>query len=111
MTYPRRTPFTLLTLPPLMSERPIQITSINVNRCNTSIVHPLLQKSSFDILLLQEPWVGTINVQRDDADPTGVDVIGTAHNNMWECFLPPLSATGGCRVVTYIRHEVAVHFL
>ena len=44
-----------------MSERPIQITSINMNQQST-LTHILLQTSTADILLIQEPWIGAVNM-------------------------------------------------
>ena len=89
-----------------MSERPIQIMSVNVHRRNV-IQHGLLHSSSYDILLIQEPWFGRINVTRTDNDPDGVEIQGTVANNMWECFLPPHSPTDTCKVAIYIRSSLS----
>jgi len=43
-----------------MSERPIQILSINMNR-QSPLTHTLLQTTTADIILIQEPWIGTVN--------------------------------------------------
>ena len=70
-------------------------------------MHGLLQSSSSDILLIQEPWFGCINVTRTDGIPDGNDVCGTAANNMWECFLPPHLPHEICKVAIYIRPTLA----
>jgi hypothetical protein len=92
--------------PNLMSEHALSIGSVNVRR-RSVVQHGLLQSSSFDILLIQEPWFGCINTQRSDADPDGVEVRGTTANNMWECFLPPFRSDETCKVAVYVRAELA----
>ena len=89
-----------------MSEHPIQIMSVNV-RWRSVVQHGLLQSSLCDILLIQEPWFGRINVSRTDDDPDGVEVRGTTANNMWECFLPPFLPHETCKVAIYIRSDLA----
>ena len=88
-----------------MPERPYQIASVNTRR-RSKLLHGLLQCSPFDIIMVQEPWHGRINVARDDNDPTGVDVLGVTANNMWKCFLPELSPTDNCKVATYVRRDI-----
>ena len=89
-----------------MSEHPIQIMSVNVRR-RSVVQHGLLQSSSSDILLIQEPWFGRINVSRADNDPDGVEVRGTTSNNMWDCFLPPFLPHETCKVAIYVRTGLA----
>jgi len=89
-----------------MSEQPIHIVSVNAH-CSTAQVQGLLQCSSFDIILLQELWVGTINVQRSDSDPSRTDITGTTFNNMWESFLPAHSPDEVCKVAAYVRCDLA----
>jgi len=93
-----------------MSEHPVHIASVNAHR-STARVQGLLQCSSFDIILLQEPWVGTINVQRSDSDPHGTDITGTTYNNMWESFLPSHSSDDVCKVAAYVRGDLAKRLL
>jgi len=93
-----------------MSEHPIRIASVNAHR-STAQVQGLLQCSSFDIILLQEPWVGTINVQRSDSDPHGMDITGTTFNNMWESFLPSHSPDDVCKVTAYVCSDLAKQLL
>ena len=94
------------TRPTSMSEHPIRIASVNAHR-STAQVQGLLQCSSFDIILLQEPWVGTINVQRSDSDPHRTDITGTTYNNLWESFLPSHSPDDVCKVAAYVRCDLA----
>ena len=89
-----------------MSERPIQILSANVRR-RSVVQHGLLQQSSYDILLIQEPWFGRINVTRTDADPDGVEVRGTTANNMWDCYLPHYLPHETCKVAIYVRSTLS----
>ena len=70
------------------------------------VQHGLLQSSPFDILLIQEPWFGRINVTCTDDDPDGIEVRGTTANNMWECYLPPHLPDQTCKVATYIRTDL-----
>ena len=93
-----------------MSERPICIASVNAH-CSTAQVQGLLQCSSFDIILLQELWVGTINVQCSDSDPHRMDITGTTYNNMWESFLLAHSPDDVCKVAAYMRCDLATWLL
>ena len=88
-----------------MAVQPIQIASVNLRR-RSKLLHGLLHDSHFDILLIQEPWFGKINVARDDSDPTGSDVLGATANNMWDLFLPSTSPTDICKVAIYIRRHI-----
>ena len=88
-----------------MAVQPIQIASVNLRR-RSKLLHGLLHDSHFDILLIQEPWFGKINVARDDSDPTGTDVLGATVNNMWDLFLPSTSPTTVCKVAIYIRRHI-----
>jgi hypothetical protein len=81
---------------------PLQIASVNVRRRST-VLHGLLQKSPFDIILVQEPWFGKINTARNDSDPDGTDVFGATANNMWECYLPAHNASKICKVAIYVK--------
>ena len=87
--------------------QPITIASVNLRR-RSKLLHGLLHDSSFDIILIQEPWFGRINVARDDKDPDGVDVLGATANNMWDCFLPVTSTPSNiCKVAIYIRRHIS----
>jgi len=84
-----------------MSERPIQIMSINMNR-QSYLTHSLLQTTTADIILIQEPWVGTVATAHSDSDPLGSAIPGSTHNNMWDCFLPTFTDPDLVRVAAYI---------
>jgi len=92
-----------------MSERPIQITSINMNRQST-LTHILLQTSTTDILLIQEPWIGTVNTAQSDSDPLGTAIHGPTNNNMWECYLPVFTDPDLVCVAVFVRYDLARTF-
>jgi len=92
-----------------MSERPIQIMSVNMNR-QSHLTHSLLQTCTADIILIQEPWVGTVATARSDSDPLGNAIPGATNNNMWECFLPNFTDPKTVRVAAYVRYDLARTF-
>ena len=69
-----------------MSERPIHIISVNINR-QSRMLSALLQDTPTDILLIQEPWHGSININRSDTDPLGVETQGVTCNTAAGVFL------------------------
>ena len=73
-----------------MPEHPIRIKSVNVNR-NNDRMHGILQTddNDFDIILIQEPWFGTVATLRSDTDPDGTPQPGVPSNNKWLTFFPP----------------------
>ena len=73
-----------------MSEHPIRIKSVNVNR-NNDRMHGILQTddNDFDIILIQEPWFGTVATLRSDTDPDGTPQPDFPANNTWLTFSPP----------------------
>jgi len=83
--------------------------SVNMNRQNP-LTHTLLQTSPADIILIQEPWIGTVRTARSDSDPMGTAVFGATNNNMWECFLPSFTDPDSVRVAVYVRHDLARTF-
>ena len=88
-----------------MTERPLKIVSVNMNRRTT--MNALLQDNDADILLVQEPWFFNITPRTSDSDPSGVAVLGPLLNNLWHCFLPlhdPSSDT--CLVAIYIKSSL-----
>src|SRR5712691_5144800 len=89
-----------------MTDKPIRIASVNLHKSSVT-AHGLLQKSNFDIILVQEPWYGRINTLRNDDDPDGTAVLGTTHNDMWECFLPCHAPEDICKVSAYVRADLA----
>jgi hypothetical protein len=72
--------FSLTTLN--MSEQPIQVKSVNVHQSNERISSLLQGNMHFDILLIQEPWMGTIATLHSDTDPKGEPQQGLPFNNM-----------------------------
>jgi len=92
-----------------MSEGPIQITSVNMNR-QSALTHSLLQTSTADILIIQELWIGTIQIGRSDSDPLGQVIAGATNNNMWECFLPSFTDPSSVRIAAYVKTDFARTF-
>ena len=95
-----------------MSERPIRIMSVNMNR-QSALTHALLQTSDADILIIQEPWVGTVQTGRSDFNPSGIEIPGTTNNNMWQLYLPSFTDRDSVRVAAYVKadfaHTFAIH--
>src|SRR6266581_27614 len=89
-----------------MRDTPIRIMSVNMRR-RSAITHALLQNSTADILLIQEPWYGKVQIARSDSSPEGIEVRGATHNNQWECFLPALKPGDTCRVATYVLSSLS----
>ena len=92
-----------------MPERPIQIMSINLNQ-QSPLTHTLLQTSTADILLIQEPWIGTIQTAHSDTDPMGTAISSATNNNMWQCYLPTFTDPDTVRVAVFVRHDLACTF-
>ena len=85
-----------------MSEHPIRIKSVNVNR-NNDRTHGILQTddNDFDIILIQEPWFGTVASLRSDTDPDGTPQLGFPANNKWLTFSPPYPSNVRPKVCIY----------
>ena len=92
-----------------MSEHPLQIMSVNVNK-QSFLTHSLLQTCTADILLIQEPWIGTVQTARSDTDPLGTAVLGPTHNNMWDLFLPSYTDQTNVRVAVFVKTDIARTF-
>ena len=92
-----------------MSEQPIQIMSINMNWQST-LTHTLLQTSMADILLIQEPWIGTMKMAQSDSDPLGMAIHGPTNNNMWECYLPTFTNPDSVHVAVFVRYDLVCTF-
>ena len=84
----------------------IKILAVNMY-CSNVATHSLLQTSNADILLIQEPWYGHVQVVWSDSDPSVDMVNGIAHNPCWESFLPPHSSSDTCKVSAYVRTGLA----
>ena len=89
-----------------MSEHPIRIKSVNVHR-NNGRIHGFLQNDdkSFDIILVQEPWFGSIAATRSDTDPDGNPLMGFTANNKWFNIAPPYSNDTRPKVCAYVNKQ------
>jgi hypothetical protein len=89
-----------------MSERPIRIKSVNVNR-NNGRTHGILQTddASFDILLIQEPWFDSVATLRSDTDPNGTPQLGFPTNNKWITLSPHFSEHERPKVCIYVNKQ------
>jgi len=76
----------------------------------SALTHSLLQTSTTDILIIQEPWIGTVQIGWSDSDPLGFDIAGTTNNNMWECFLPSFTDPSSVRIAAYVKTDFACTF-
>ena len=92
-----------------MSERPLQIMSVNVNR-QSYLTHILLQTCTADILLVQEPWIGTIQTAHSDTDPLGTAIPGATGNNMWDIHLPSFTDPDDVHVAVFVKFDIAHTF-
>ena len=88
-----------------MSVHPLKIVSININK-QSALLHTLLQTSDADILLVQEPWHGTISTARSDTDPRGIPVLGSTTNDKWQLHYPPHLPDERCLVATYVKTQI-----
>ncbi len=67
----------------------------------------MLQKdSNVQILLLQEPWFGTVATTRSDTDPKGHAQRGPPANPTWEMFLPQLTYADTCKAMAYVHKDL-----
>jgi len=89
-----------------MSITPIQITSMNMRHRNP-LFFTFLQDTKADLVLVQEPWFGCINVLCSDTDPDGMEVLGATKHADWDFLLPKHSGTDVCKVACYICHSFA----
>ena len=87
-----------------MFEHPIRFKSVNVHR-NNGHMHGILQEDdqSFDIILIQEPWFGSIATLRSDIDPNGNSQMGFPTNNKWLTLSPPHPSDIRPKVCIYIN--------
>jgi len=92
-----------------MPERPIQIMLINMNQ-QSLLTHTLLQTSTADILVIQEPWIRTVQTSQSDSDPLGTSIPGTTNNNRWECYLPSFTDPNSVRIAIYVKFNLAHTF-
>jgi len=71
------------------------------------MTHVLLQNSSADILLIQEPWYNTVSIAHSDKDPKGIPVLGPVINNLWTVYLPAHSPSDICKVAIYVKSHLS----
>jgi endonuclease/exonuclease/phosphatase (EEP) superfamily protein YafD len=85
----------------------LHILSVNMNRSNFKLTS-LLQSTTADCLLVQEPWWGALIPQRSDTDPDGCPTFGTVAHPAWTAFTPPSSSSpdGHPQVVTFFRKRL-----
>jgi hypothetical protein len=79
-----------------MSENPSQnltliILSANVNK-QRAAMESILELTTANVLLIQEPPWGSLVPCVSDSDPDGIVRKGTSRHQAWECLLPPPSA-------------------
>ena len=87
-----------------MSEHPISILSVNIAHSN-AIHSSVLQTTTANILLIQEPYWGNLVPSRSDTNTEGNVTWGSYRNDMWETFLPP-RFTDRPRVATFVRKSL-----
>ena len=93
-----------------MLEQPIRIKSVNVHR-NSILTHSILQNddTSFDIILLQEPWFGSVATLRSDTDPSRNPQSGFTANNKWTTLAPVYSTEEHPKVCIYLNRQTIDH--
>jgi len=83
---------------------------VNMHHDNL-VTHTLLQTSPHDILLIQEPWIGSIQTTHSDTDPIGAAVTGAVANSLWECpYLPSFTDPSSVCVAIYIKIDISCTF-
>ena len=87
-----------------MSEHPIRIKSVNVHRKNGRM-HGILQNDdqSFDIILFQEPWFGSVATLCSNTDPNGNPSMGFPANNKWLTLSPSFPENIRPKVCIYVN--------
>lgn len=79
---------------------------MNVHR-NNKRTHAILEMSNdTDILLIQEPWWGTIATQRLDSDPNGTHQYGPPIHGKWDLHLPKHNGEEKCKVIAYTKKRL-----
>ena|SRR6266850_6740022 len=79
-------------------------------QCSNYRLHAILNSNKkADILLIQEPWFGTINTNCSDTDLEGIPVLGMVANPLWEIIYPQSQPGQRCKVVAYQR-IASTHF-
>ena len=94
-----------------MSEQPIRVKMLNVQLSNEHVSTLLQSDDNFDILMIQEPWMGTVATLRSDTTPEGDRQLGAPHNNMWEAHLPRHTTGQPCKSIIYTRKTLERRFV
>jgi endonuclease/exonuclease/phosphatase (EEP) superfamily protein YafD len=89
----------------------LHILLVNMNRSNFKLTS-LLQSTTADCLLVQEPWWGALIPQCSDTDPDGCPAFGTIAHPAWSAFTPPSSSSpdGHPWVITFLRKRLLASF-
>jgi hypothetical protein len=66
----------------------LTILSVNMNRSNTNI-SALLQTTTANVIMCQEPYWGPIIPMCSNTDPDGTPLSGTVNHQNWTVFNPP----------------------
>jgi Endonuclease-reverse transcriptase len=83
----------------------LQILSVNVNRSLVTLT-ALLETSTADIILTQEPYWGPLVPRQSDVNPDGTKVTGTVNHKGWEVYHLTIDDSNYPRVATFMRKEV-----
>jgi hypothetical protein len=83
----------------------LTILSINVNRSLVTLT-ALLETSTADILMTQEPYWGPLVPRQSDVDPDSTKVTGTVNHKGWEVYHPTITDDNYPWVATFMRKEV-----
>jgi Reverse transcriptase (RNA-dependent DNA polymerase)/Endonuclease-reverse transcriptase len=80
---------------------------VNINKSNHKLIS-LLESTTADCVLTQEPWWGNLIPRRSDTDPEGDPSRGTVSHPAWTAFIPSLSSSpdGRLRVITFVRKQL-----
>jgi Endonuclease-reverse transcriptase len=86
----------------------LHIISVNMNRSNFKLTS-LLQSTSADCVLVQEPWWGNLIPWRSDSDLDGDPTLGMVSHPVWSVFTPNLSSSldGHPQVITFIHKSLS----
>ena len=87
----------------------IKLLWINAQQSNIRLHAILNSNKKADIILVQEPWFGTVNTACSDTDPTGTPILGTVANPLWEIIYLQTQPGQRCKVVAY-RCIASSHF-
>jgi Endonuclease-reverse transcriptase len=86
----------------------LHILSVNMNRSNFKLAS-LLQTTTADCILVQEPWWGNLIPSHSDTDPKGDPTLGTVAHPGWTVFQPNVSSSldGHPHVLTFVCKSLA----